>query len=109
MALKTLVKITLDVAGDGSSTVMNIDLLKHPYIVWGINDDNDVVGPKTVNWFTDTPAGKRPDGLLDFTQSSGPDITVTLSGTILTVTFSSPPEADPATTQISIFLTFSGD
>lgn len=109
MAIETSVQITLEILGDGSSTTVDLDLMTHPFIVWGINDVNNVIGAKPVNWFSDIASGKRPNGLSSFTISSGPVVTASLSGTVLTLTFASAPPASPTTTQVSVQLTFAGD
>lgn len=86
MAIQIAVNVGFMVVGDGTSTAFSFDLRTFPY----------EVGAQTVNWLA-----KLPTGAL-----SAPGLyTAKVSGTILTVTFATPPKVNVGT-EFAVILLF---
>lgn len=107
MSIKLYQQIGFGVVGDGSSTEFSFDLLKDPYVVFGNGASSPSVGVE--NWFSKNPAASRPTGVLNYTTSSGPSFTASLSGTLVTLTFSSAPPGSEAATNCTVYLTFDSE
>lgn len=108
MAIQAEWEIFFDLVGDGVATVFKLDLMKDPYYV--IQGMSDVSG-QPLNWFSIPGGGgyRKPVGI-GFVQElgSGPSFTATLSGTVITITFSSAP-ANNVTTGVGITLLFASE
>jgi hypothetical protein len=83
MAIKNSVVVLLRVVGDGSSTVFNFDLLTDSY-----SFDSDGYRNIPQNWFANSPQATQPTGV---DPNTGGSYTFTMSGTVVTATFSTAP------------------
>jgi hypothetical protein len=91
MAIQLRNDIVISFIGDGTSTVFSIDLSKDPYV--------SNAGP-LINWFATEKKTSMPVSAVSADSSIS---SVSLSGTILTMTFSAaPPATSPRSVEISI-------
>jgi len=94
MAFQKAIQVSVNAFGDGTSTSYTIDLLSDPYLVDGSST--------LVNWFAQDRKASSPTGILG---PSGLGVTVTLSGTVVTVTYDTAPAAGTNNT-VSFWLFF---
>lgn len=88
MSNKNAVFASFTIICDGVSNTFSVDLSKDPYLLQG----------NVPNWFADENRVATPTGAF----SSDSNITPSLSGNILTLTFSTVPSAGPISTGIYI-------
>lgn len=93
MAIQKVVNFTVSILGDGSTTVLTIDLLRDPYII------NDGAAGTVENWFSRIPQSSWPIGVA----SNGSFYTATLNGSVITLTFGTAPTGQSS---ISVTLYF---
>ncbi len=87
MAIQKETQVSFTVVGDGTSTSFTLDLLADPYSV-------STSGSLAVmNWFSTDRKASSPTGIgsVQYQGGGGINPTATLSGTIVTVTFLTPP------------------
>lgn len=106
MANQLSVTIGVPVLFDGTSTTFSFDLAKDPYAITSGAPNGQTEGnaTKIVNYFTDTPLGRQPSGVISSGSLNGVNFTASLSGTVITVTFASAPPAGGA--ELQLFLLF---
>lgn len=90
MAIQNAIPVAITILCDGSSSSFNIDLLKDPYLLQG----------NVPNWFADKNKVSVPTGVF----SPDPNITFALSGSVVTVTFSTAPSA--GTNNVTVYVIF---
>lgn len=95
MAFQKAIQISVSAFGDGTATSYILDLLSDPYIVNGSGT--------LVNWFAEDRKASSPVGVLGPSGAGQP--IVTLSGTVITVTYPTAPAAGNNNT-VSFFLLF---
>lgn len=115
MSNQLSVTVGVPVLFDGSSTTFSFDLAKHPYAITsgapnGISSEQ--LG-QVVNYFTQDqidrlafglPASVKPTGIVTSGSLNGISFTASLSGTVVSVTFSSAPPAGGA--ELELFILF---
>ena len=88
MAIKNAVTISVDSVTDGISSSFSIDLTKDPYFLGG----------NVVNWFSDNRRVTQPTGV----SSADPNVSVSLSGTVLTINYTIAPVAGVNSTTVFV-------
>lgn len=115
MAIENIVGVGVMVRGDGVSTTFSFDLVKDPYEIitgkfgGGGNveaGDLDPIGSTVVNWFAKDRTSTPPSGVSSYWVATGITVSsITISGTVVTITFSSAP-ANGATPNVVLYLLF---
>ena len=95
MPIQKFAAITASFSGDGTSTTATLNLLTDFYVVSG--------SALPVNWFSES---LRTIGPIEAKPGDSSEYTVSLSGTVLTITFATAPPSAPGATTATIFLYF---
>jgi hypothetical protein len=89
MAIQKAVAVVFECLADGTSTSFSVDLTVDAYTIAG-----GASGAPVQNWFTENRKFPSPSGVFALGPAqNGFDFSVSLSGTIVTVTFASAPTA----------------
>ncbi len=98
MAIQNAIAVSLSVVGDGVSSTFVFDLAKDTY---SISSPTGSAG-QIINWFTEDRKSPLPVAVRALSA-----VTATLVGTVITLTFSTPPSS--SATSVLLYLLFASE